>query len=90
MSPKGDCCQVNVEDTWCFDCICHADGQKHFSTNCLSQNMIGDGKCDRFCNHQWQDFDGFDCCLDFISPAESCECVSLNQGKAQFSNVHGE
>ena len=52
--------------------------------------MIGDGKCDRFCNHQWQDFDGFDCCLDFISPAESCECVSLNQGKAQFSNVHGE
>ena len=74
---KGDCCLPQINDEHCIDCICHQDKQRHDSSLC-TLNMIGDGFCDKSCNHEGQKFDGFDCCLDYINAKHSCSCIKTD------------
>ena len=65
-----DCCLEIVDDTFCSDCICHQDGDKHPGElelgSVCSADKVANGVCNWSCNLARFEFDGHDCCLEFI------------------------
>lgn len=38
-------------------------------------SQIGNGVCDRHCNQEIHNMDGFDCCLEHIKITDDCQCM---------------
>ena len=59
---------------------CYAPPEEplHLDLDSICHLMIGDELCDDLCNHPEQNFDGGDCCLDFIEVTycNDCFCYS--------------
>ncbi len=73
----NDCCLDRIVTDFCSVCQCHLDGEFHLSETCIGPNKIGDGLCHDDCNSKGTDYDGFDCCLDYIyEDAHQATCTT--------------
>lgn len=78
----GDCCIALIFPN-CIECICHQDNSAHPQALCSGSEKvkIGDGICNPECNHLATEFDGFDCCLDYIDD-QFCDCGMFGRGSS--------
>ena len=61
----GDCCQPELDSTYCTECICYqrlADVQLDDSSNCDFKSYVANGICEDFANTPSCNYDGGDCC----------------------------
>ena len=63
----------------CNDCFCHLDNKIH--PRICQPEMIGNGQCQDNCNTDYFQFDGEDCCQDFIDDLHCIKCI------CQFDNT---
>ena len=61
----GDCCQPELDRTYCSECICYqtlADIQLDESSKCDFKTYVANGICEDFANTPDCNYDGGDCC----------------------------
>ena len=100
----GDCCIEDQDDvSFCIECTCYMtstnsptgvtqnpDIEACVGLEHASGDILGDGYCDDFLNHEACDFDGGDCCLDPIQTAfcTTCFCLETVQRKTKSFFIH--
>merc|ERR1711860_457820 len=57
---------------------CYVPPEVPLSSELNCDLMSDDGFCDDLCNHPEQNFDGGDCCLDYIDITYCTECYCYN------------
>ena len=60
------------------ECYAPPDEPADLDLDSICHLMIGDELCDDLCNHPEQNFDGGDCCLDFIEVTYCNDCFCYN------------
>ena len=60
---------------YCEECLCIETGTRMMSQDCQNKTLVADGFCNDETNILTCQFDGGDCCLDYIrSNCSNCLC----------------
>ena len=73
----GECCIVNANTDFCFECVCY------LLESCAAGNhpLVGNGFCDDDTNIAECDYDGGDCCGYCVNTEHCEECACLGSGE---------
>ena len=70
----GDCCDTESSRFFCQDCICYVQ-EKTDLGQCSDPDLVGDSFCHDSTNTPECDYDGGDCCQDYLFPIFCQDCL---------------